>query len=273
MATFRRCLCFGARDREGNGTGFLILAVGLFLLASGTTCLTPYSSLAQQSPATQPTPSIEGDPSPDASDAPAVLPSQLEPLPSSALPDTAHQQPTKEESPADTWPEETDPLEGLFDDTARQPTQPHAPTRPNTQDAPFDEIKSLLKDIDPRESLDFELPESLQGSAATDHAPGEDETSSSGETVQPSGAAGSYGAGDAVPNAPRQSQTTIGELQDLVVDVFSDFRIYAYLLLSLGAVFGLFAITIVVKRSRARRDRSRSRHRGRRRSRRRLAHS
>ena len=43
--------------------------------------------------------------------------------------------------------------------------------------------------------------------------------------------------------------------------------------LSLGAVVGLFAIAVVIKRSRANRERRRSRHRGRRRSRRRLAHS
>ena len=243
-----------ARNGERNRLGSFILTAGLLLFATATTCVMAERPLAQQTPAAEIT--LPTDPEPSTLDAEGPGSVQTQP-----------------ESSSDVWPGEADPLQGLFDDTIRRTPQSSTPTRPNANEDPFDEIKSLLKDIDPRESLEFELPESLKGEAVTDHGPRADDGPSSREAAQASGSIDGYGAGGTAPASSPQSQTSIGELRDLVTEVFSDFRIYAYLLLSLGAVVGVFVLGIAIKRSRARRERRLKRRRGRRRSRRRLAHS
>ena len=256
IATRQDGACSGARNGERNRLRSFILAAGLLLFVTATTCLMAERPLAQQTPAAETT--LPTDPEPSTLDAEG--------------PGSAQTQP---ESSSDVWPEEDDPLQGLFDDTIRRTPQSSTSTRRNANEDPFDEIKSLLKDIDPREGLDFELPESLKGDAVTDHGPRADDNPSSREAVQASGSIDGFGDGNTVSAPSPQSQTSIGELRELVTDVFSDFRIYAYLLLSLGAVVGVFALAIAIKRSRARRERRLKRRRGRRRSRsrRRLAHS
>lgn len=253
-ATRQYGACSGARNGERNRLGSFILAAGLLLFATATTCLMPEGSLAQQAPAAEIT--LPTDPEPSTLDAEG--------------PGSAQTQP---ESSSDVWPEEDDPLQGLFDDTIRRTPQSSTSTGSKANEDPLDEIKSLLKDIDPRESLDFELPESLKGETITNHTPRGDDGPSSREATQASGSIDGFGDGSTVSAPPPQSQTSIGELRDLIVEVFSDFRIYAYLLLSLGAVVGIFVLGIAIKRSRARRERRLKRRRGRRRSRRRLAHS
>lgn len=271
IATGRRDYRFG--NRGCGRTEPLVLAIVLLLLASGTTCLTADRSLAQQSPEAQLAQTIENERSPGAgSDRPATG-NQRDSTSGDQPTEPNLQRSTEDGVPTDTWSDDSDLLKDLFEDAAGQPRQPPPSSRPDAEDDPFDEIKSLLKEVDPRESLELELPESLRGGSVTDRAPREDDTAVSRQGAQGGNAADGYGAGSPVPAAPRQSQTTIGELQDLVVEVISDFRIYAYLLLSLGAVVGLFAIGVAIKWSRARQKRRRGRHHRRRRSRRRLAHS
>ena len=259
IATRQDGACFSARNGERNRLRSLILAAGLLLFATATTCLLAERPLAQQSPAAETT--LPTDP----------LRSTLD-----GGPPGATQTLPESESPSDAWPEEkADPLQGLFDDTVRRTPQSSTSTRPKANEAPFDEIKSLLKEIDPRESLDFELPESLKGETVTDRAPRADEGPSSREAAQANRSIDGYGGGSTVATPPPQRQTSIGELRDFATEVFSDFRIYAYLLLALGAVVGVFVLGVVIKRSRDRRERRLKRRRGRRRgrSRRGLAHS
>ena len=260
-------------DSGSGPTGSFVLAIVVLLLASGTTCLTADRSFAQQSTTGQLAPTVESEISPGAGEDRPAAGTQRQSTSDDLSLDPALQQPPEEGIPTETWPEDSDPLKDLFEDAIGQPKQQPASRQPSAKDDPFDEIKSLLKDIDPRESLELELPESLKGGSVTDRAPREDDTTVSRQAAQSGNAADGYGAGNPVPAPPRQSQTTIGELRDLVVEIITDFRIYAYLLLSLGAVVGLFAIGVVIKWSRARRNRRRGRRHGRRRSRRRLAHS
>ena len=244
------------RNGERTRLGSFILAAGLLLFATASTCLMAERPLAQQSPAAEvPLPT---DPDPSTLDAEAPGTDQTRP---------------ESESSSDVWPEEADPLQGLFDDTTGQTPQSSTSSGPKASEDTFDEIKSLLKEIDPREGLDFELPESLKGETVTDQAPRADDSPSSREAAQASGSIDGLGDGSTVSPSSPQSQTSIGELRELVTEVFSDFRIYAYLLLSLGAVVGVFFVAVAIKRSRARRERRLKRRRGRRRSRRRLAHS
>lgn len=259
IATRQDGAYFCARNGGRNRLGSFVLAAGLLLFATAATCLMAERPLAQQSPEAEIT--LPTDPVPSTLDAEGSGMTQT-------LPES--------ESPSDVWPEEeADPLQGLFDDTVGQTPRPSASTRPKANETPFDEIKSLLKEIDPRESLGFELPESLKGETVTDRAPRADEGQLSREAAQTSGPIDGYGGGSTVSTPTPQRQTSIGELQSIVVEVFSDFRIYAYLLLSLGAVVGVFVLGFVIKRSRDRHERrlKRRRGRGRRRSRRGLAHS
>ena len=258
IATRQDGACFSARNGECNRLGSFILAAGLLLFATATTCLLAERPLAQQSPAANIT--LPTDPVPSTLDGGA--PGTTQTLPES-------------ESSSDVWPDEADPLQGLFDDTIRRTPQSSTSTGSKASEDPFDEIKSLLKEVDPRESLDFELPESLKGKTVTDHAPRAEDGPSAREAVQANGSIDGYGDGSTASAPSPQSQTSIGELRDLVTEIFSDFRIYAYLLLSLGAVVGVFVLGVAIKRSRDRHERRLKRRRGRRRSRSRrgLAHS
>ena len=260
VATCQYGACSSTRNGKRSLPLSLVLAAGLVLLATATTCLTAERSLAQQSSAAETTLPTDPALSTQGAEAPGA---------GQRLPDS--------ESSDDTWPPESDPLQGLFDDTGGETLRPSTSTRPRDDDDPIDEIKSLLKEIDPRESLDFELPEALKGGAASDSASRDDSSAPSPDAARAGGSRDGFGGTSRDTAPPPQSRTTIGELQSLFVEIFSDFRIYAYLLLSLGAVVGVFVIAIAIKRSRARRQRRlarrRGRHRSRSRSRRRLAHS
>ena len=259
IATRQDGAYFCARNGERNRLGAFVLAAGLLLFATAVTCLMAERPLAQQSPEAEIT--LPTDPVPSTLDAEG-----------SGMTQTL----SESESPSDVWPEEeADPLQGLFDDTVGQTPRPSASTRPKANKDAFDEMKSLLKQLDPRESLDFQLPEGLMGGAVTDSRPRADDNSPSRDAAQAEGSTDGYSSAGRVTPPPPQTQTSIGELQSIVVEVFSDFRIYAYLLLSLGAVVGVFVLGVVIKRSRDRHERrlKRRRGRGRRRSRRGLAHS
>ncbi len=156
---------------------------------------------------------------------------------------------------------EDDLLRDLTEQGLDLPAQSPSSRRPTLEEEVLDEIKDVLRDIDPRDSLDLSLP------GASDNATDAAESSSTREAIPSAGAPrnrpGAAGQ-STLPGSPRPEQPrgTIEELGDLLWSLISDFRLYAYLLLSLGAIGGVFVVVAIFKRQRDQRRRRRAHRRG-----------
>lgn len=148
------------------------------------------------------------------------------------------------------------------------PAQSSSNRRPTLEEEVLDQLKDMLRDIDPREGLNLDL------STTSDNRGDEAESNSSAVAIPSTRISQDRraAAGENAPyGAPQTEQRggTIAELGDLLRSLLSDFRLYAYLLLSLGMIAGGFGVVAIIK---LRHDKRRLRRTHRRNSRRRRSH-
>ena len=170
-----------------------------------------------------------------------------------------------------SWPVERDPLEGLLKEELGATSASPTISQPQASNPALEDLKSLLREIDPRENISIQLsPESgdKRPSSGTN-------TRSESDANPPPRRDLADPAGEASYGGRSNTTITIGEIGDTVLDLLSDYRIYTYLLLSFGAILAVFVLVVLLRRQNERRKRRLASRRGRRRSsgrRRRFAH-